>query len=144
MPTRGQKMWCFASIVLGLLALYLLWARFTDVAMTFSGPSYIHTYYGLLGWKTEKVDYDPQRVGASLGDTKIAPPELKPNQEYWDHHGEFGDDVVILTQKNQESTFDPLALAATVVLSLVVLWFAVLGPMRKLSRRSAPAETTAA
>jgi hypothetical protein len=119
-------------LVGGLLAITLLWAPFTGTKMSFSGPVQKTTSYGILAWREETIDYRPQRLSPPLGGGPFEPPTLGPDQEFWDHHGEFGKDRVILTVLPKPVTMSYLSLAASVLLTVVLLWAAVLMPVKKL------------
>lgn len=130
MSLRARRWLSALVIAVGLLVLVLLWAPMTHVAKTFSGPGWRETTYGILAWRSERIDYHPRRLGTRLGEKQFDPPKLEPGEEYWDHGGEFGSDVVIVRPERSESLRYP-ALVGTVVLSLIILWFAILLPLRR-------------
>jgi len=114
------------------MALMVLWFPYDAVELSFSGPARITTHVGLLSTVEVSTRYAPRRLGTSLGPLVITPPPLKAGEVIWDHRGEFGSDIVILTVKERTVTVHYLTLACSVLGTLVVLWLAVARPGRKV------------
>ena len=59
---------------------------------------------------------------------------LARDEMVWDHHGEFGGDIVILKVEESTRSVHYLPLAISVLTTLVVFWFAVVRPGREMVR----------
>lgn len=140
MCIRKQRLfWCALSGI-GMIALVLLWLPIKTIDMSFSGPSRTVTHYGVLTWMEDRVDHNPRRFSPPLGGGDVKPRPLAPGEEVWDHRGEFGNDIVIIHMPPRTRTVHYLALIASAVASVGVIWFAGVQPLQKLVRsfRSAP------
>lgn len=132
MPNRPRRGLLAVRLGGGLLALALLWLPFETVEMSFSGPTRDTTHVGLLSSVEVTTRYAPSRLGTFLGSRAIEPPSLKPGEVIWDHHGKFGADVVILRVEEKSVNVNGLTLAASLLGTLLVLWFGMIRPSRKL------------
>lgn len=113
----------------GLLALVLLWLPIDTVDSTFSGPSRTCTHVGLLSPLETTTRYAPRRFSPSLGP---GPMSSEPVEPVWDHHGTFGNDIVVVRVLDRIVTINYLALTGSVVATLLVGWLAVVRPTKKL------------
>lgn len=140
MSLRTQRLFWCALIGVGTIVLVLLWVPIQSTDMSFSGPSRTVTRYGLLGWMEERVEHNPRRFSPPLGGGEARPPPLAPGEEVWDHRGEFGKDIVVIRVPPPTRTVHYVALLASAVASVGVIWFAGVQPLQKLVRssRSAP------
>jgi len=134
MTSRPRRWLLIAQLGAGLLALVVLWLPYDAVAMSFSGPSRITNHVGLLSCVEASTHYRPLRLATwdPFRSRPIEPPSLKPGEVIWDHRGEFGTDLVILTVQEKTVTVNYLALAGSVLGTVVVLWLALVRPGKRL------------
>jgi hypothetical protein len=137
--TNRPRRW--VSIIwfgVGLLTLTALWLPIDATDMSFSGPSRVVRSWGILSSIEVSTRYAPRRMATTFNSRPIAPPAPMPGEIVWDHHGDFGNDVVFLAVKEHTVSVNRSALGASVLATILILWLTV---VRQFTQRRINGET---
>jgi hypothetical protein len=130
--TNRPRRW--VSIVwfgVGLLTLVALWFPADVIDLSFSGPSRIVRHWGILSCIEVSTRYAPRRMATTFNSQPIPAPVPKPGEVVWDHHGDFGNDVVFLAVKEETVAVNRSALAASVLATILIVWLTVIRQFTK-------------
>jgi hypothetical protein len=130
MAKQRKVRWLVLKISLGLIALALLWLPLAqDVTMAFSGPVRICRHYGAFSYFSVDTHYKPFRMGLKLAGTTCDVSQLmKEGNTIW---SQDDSEVILVRVTDQFSTLSGSPLAATIALTAMVVWFAMIRPVRK-------------